>query len=544
MHFFSAHAALVRLASRLPKGSPAHRSVVAQFTDLKQQFNLFTRLSILLGATGAPFAEVAQAGREGTHGLKNRLIRLQAETPGLDPEWFEGDMLSPDFYKALLGAATKRLRDTDAAQSLVSDATVGATDASGNLAYQLGKSRKVEGLSTPLAAANSLAKNISIRGIDVLRRNKVREQDTPFDSPTETDDRGRGFAESYVPATYLEDYFLNLFHSPGGRTILRLLDREFNPGGPAQQIVWEAIKEDPALLTSNMDLARAYEERMGKAISPQRAGQLKQSVLDGARTVTETNPEIRWQMSVLNEASRLNIRRSAKKQRLAAVMQEADRAIAQHTRAKRASPEDTVWDVLDNLEAIDALMRDTVDMLDARMGGEPSVSAVYGSASKISDMLRSMSKPLARGAAALAQQARGGGLSRRATQGVRAKFPRGEKMTVDEVADVVGPEFKEMNENPPESVLSVRERMEKQGKTAARLRPQNGMRVQAQGVTGKGLRDGVIYTLQQSPPIYRGGQDTYTFLLRGKPVARFPEETVSMWLETGSEGDMNGLVIL
>lgn len=124
-----------------------------------------------------------------------------------------------------------------------------------------------------------------------------------------------------------------------------------------------------------------------------------------------------------------------------------------------------------------------------------------------------------------------------------AKFPRGEKMTVDEVAEVVGPEFKDMNENPPEAVLAIRRQMEKQGKTA-RLRPANGMRVQAQGVTGKGLKDGVIYTLQQSPPIHRGGQDTYTFLLRGKPVARFPEESVSMWLETGSEGDMNGLVVL
>jgi hypothetical protein len=41
-----------------------------------------------------------------------------------------------------------------------------------------------------------------------------------------------------------------------------------------------------------------------------------------------------------------------------------------------------------------------------------------------------------------------------------AKFPRGEKMTVDEVAAVVGPEFKEMNENPPDSVTQVRERMQ------------------------------------------------------------------------------------
>jgi hypothetical protein len=42
----------------------------------------------------------------------------------------------------------------------------------------------------------------------------------------------------------------------------------------------------------------------------------------------------------------------------------------------------------------------------------------------------------------------------------RAKFPEGKKMTVDEVAEVVGPEFKEMNEDPPESVKKVREDME------------------------------------------------------------------------------------
>lgn len=46
-----------------------------------------------------------------------------------------------------------------------------------------------------------------------------------------------------------------------------------------------------------------------------------------------------------------------------------------------------------------------------------------------------------------------------------AKFPKGVPMTIDEVAAVVGDEFKEMNENPPDSVVKVRERM--QGKSAA-----------------------------------------------------------------------------
>ena len=43
------------------------------------------------------------------------------------------------------------------------------------------------------------------------------------------------------------------------------------------------------------------------------------------------------------------------------------------------------------------------------------------------------------------------------------KFERGKSMTLDEVVDVVGPEFKKMNEDPPESVLKIREEMEKDG---------------------------------------------------------------------------------
>lgn len=47
-----------------------------------------------------------------------------------------------------------------------------------------------------------------------------------------------------------------------------------------------------------------------------------------------------------------------------------------------------------------------------------------------------------------------------------AKFPRGETMTIDEVAEVVGPEFKEMNENPPPEVVKVMEEMQKKGGSA------------------------------------------------------------------------------
>lgn len=53
------------------------------------------------------------------------------------------------------------------------------------------------------------------------------------------------------------------------------------------------------------------------------------------------------------------------------------------------------------------------------------------------------------------------------TSNRQAKFPKGVEMTVDEVAEVVGPEFKEMNENPPPEVVEVREKMEKSIKEAA-----------------------------------------------------------------------------
>ena len=64
-----------------------------------------------------------------------------------------------------------------------------------------------------------------------------------------------------------------------------------------------------------------------------------------------------------------------------------------------------------------------------------------------------------------------------------AKFPRGKKMTVDEVAAVVGEEFKEINENPPESVLKVREEMT--SKKATRMTP-------AQMAEARAIRDGIV----------------------------------------------------
>ena len=51
-----------------------------------------------------------------------------------------------------------------------------------------------------------------------------------------------------------------------------------------------------------------------------------------------------------------------------------------------------------------------------------------------------------------------------------AKFPKGKEMTIDEVAEVVGPEFKEMNVNPPPEVVDTKNKM--QGKKAYVQNPQ------------------------------------------------------------------------
>lgn len=81
-------------------------------------------------------------------------------------------------------------------------------------------------------------------------------------------------------------------------------------------------------------------------------------------------------------------------------------------------------------------------------------------------------------------------------------------------------------------------------KTSA-VQPSEGLRVQALGVTGKGLREGVIYTLKKNlKPAGSQGQDTYTFLWRGKGVAVFAEEAVSEWLEQGAMGDADGLKVV
>jgi len=75
---------------------------------------------------------------------------------------------------------------------------------------------------------------------------------------------------------------------------------------------------------------------------------------------------------------------------------------------------------------------------------------------------------------------------------LQGRFKKDVSMTVDEVAAVVGPEFKEMNENPPESVIRVREEME--GKLAGDKRAFDEYLVeQAEEDAERGRPDSKLY---------------------------------------------------
>ncbi len=73
----------------------------------------------------------------------------------------------------------------------------------------------------------------------------------------------------------------------------------------------------------------------------------------------------------------------------------------------------------------------------------------------------------------------------------------------------------------------------------AKVKVQDGLKVKAMGVFAKGLKDGTVYTLRLAAPY--GGEDTYSFVAKGKVVARFPESAVERFLENGESGDSNGL---
>ena len=138
---------LAALAGSLPAGSPARVAAAHRLKIADAEFNLFTRLCIMLGAAGRPFTEVARAKDEGVRGLVNRIKSLREELPSLSEEWFDNrNVFHPNFHGVLYGAALNKMRNPEKAMELLSAVTAGADDAHGNLAYQLGKSRHERGL--------------------------------------------------------------------------------------------------------------------------------------------------------------------------------------------------------------------------------------------------------------------------------------------------------------------------------------------------------------------------------------------------------------
>lgn len=376
------HLRLASLAATLPAGSPARRSLVAHLKIADAEFNLFTRLSIMLGALKRPFTEVARAKKEGARGLVNHIQSLRPELPNLDPEWFDNrNVNDPNFYNIMYRSALKRARDPEKAMEMVSVATAGASDASGNLAYQLGKSRRADGLTTLASAANALAKNLSTRGLDVLRQEtRTKSRDTEFDATPSEDEAGKSFAETLTKSGP-EGLFQIILDSPEGLRVLQMLDSNLDfTSAPSQQAVWDALKEDASLLQSNTALARAYEERTGKTVSPQGAQQLMRKVLQQAQQVVTTNPAIQRQLSMLEELSSLR-RASAKKKRLASLMRKAD--VIKHAYDGRM-----LDSALDMLKDADTALDDLVDILDARANGEGSISDTFSAAAELSKWLR------------------------------------------------------------------------------------------------------------------------------------------------------------
>lgn len=376
---------LAALAASLPAGSPARIAAAYRLKVADAEFNLFTRLCIMLGAAGHPFTEVARAKREGAPGLVNRIKSLKPELPNLDPEWFDNRNANhPNFYNILYGAALKRVRDPEKAMELLSVATAGADDAHGNLAYQLGKSLgKRDGLTdlTLTTAANALAHNISSRGLDVLRSESRRNiRDTAIDAPVGGDEDSRSLSDTLTNSEPMELMHI-LLDTPQGREVLQAIDNAMDfTSAPMQKVVWEALKDKPALYRHDQDMAKEVFERTGEVRAPQRMGQLAREVIQKAQDAVNTDGVQRVLLK-LQEMSRTR-RASAKKKRLAALLQTA-------SLVKTSYDKGMLDDALKLLTETDTAMHDLADVLDARHGGEGSVADTFNTASDLSKWLRS-----------------------------------------------------------------------------------------------------------------------------------------------------------
>ena len=432
-------ASLVRLASSLPAGSPARASLVAHLKVADMAFDIWARVQVLGGAFKVPPAQLTR-GRP--------LAVLQDLAGRLPPEahaaWANN---RTDFklYEKLNAGVRQVIPEPKTVKvkgkSLTTEGQIHPNEVVNNLSagvtlsgqetesifYQLGKSKKdaiADGVYLPDDAAKDIFYNSRRRAKDFFKKKDVLRESEGFDSGgSEDEDEGLNYSEMLTESG-AADLVSVMFDTAQGRAVLQKLDRLIDfTGAEQQRLVWDALKENPALIDSNVGLAQAYLERTGKSVSPQGVGQLKNKVLVRLAQTVADHPELVGDKDLLVELS--SLRRASKKKRLAALLRKADLAIV-----KYAYDADMLKDALGLMKDFDTTARDLADILDARVGGEGSVSDAFGSAADLSRWLRGpMSKEFNTHDKAFRAQARGKSAARysRDPYWMTAKYPGKDK---------------------------------------------------------------------------------------------------------------------
>jgi hypothetical protein len=396
-------ARLVRLASSLPVGSTTRAALLTRLKVADMAFDIWARVQVLGGALKKPPSQLTQ-GRP--------LAVLQDLAGQIPPEAREAWVDNRTNYKtydALRKGVQQTLREPAQANEVIGNLVAGTTlsgQDTENLFYQLGKSKRdaiLAGKFLPDAIADEIFYNARRRAKDYFKKRDVLRDSVSFDSGGGEDDEGDSWDYSeMLTESGLGDLVSIMFDTPRGRAVLQKLDRFIDfTGAEQQRLVWDALKEDPSLIDSNVGLAQAYLERTGKTISPQGVGQLKNKVLVRLSQTVADHPELEAEKDLLMELSTL--RRASKKARLAALLRKADLALV-----KYAYDADMLKDALGLMKDFDTAAQDLAEVLDARVGGEGSVSDAFGSAADLSRWLRGpMSKEFDTHDKAFRAQARG-----------------------------------------------------------------------------------------------------------------------------------------
>jgi len=431
----SLHTRLVRFASSLPAGSPARASLMAHLKVSDMAYDIWARVQVLGGAFKVPAATLKRGRPLAV--LQDLAGRLPPEARA---EWANNRVDYKLYEKLSAGvrqvvpepqttsAGGKRVTTEGSIHpdEIVNNLSVGMTlsgQETDSIFYQLGRSKKdaiADGVFSPADAAKEIFYNSRRRAKDFFKKKDVLRESEGFDSGAdEDDDEGLNYSEMLTESGAAELVSV-MFDTAQGRAVLQKLDRLVDfTGADQQRAVWEALKENPALIDSNVGLASAYLERTGKSVSPQGVGQLKNKVLVRLAQTVADHPELVGDKDLLVELSTL--RRASKKARLATLLRKADHAIVKH-----AYDAGMLDEALALMQKFDGTAHDLANVLDARVGGNGSVSDTFGSAADLSRWLRGpMSKEFANYEKALRTQARGKTAARysRDPYWMTAKYP-------------------------------------------------------------------------------------------------------------------------